>query len=183
MLKEIKNILISVGENPEREGLIRTPERVQKSLEFLTSGYKQDPIEVINNALFEEEYDDMIIVKDIEIFSMCEHHMLPFFGRCHVAYIPDGRIIGLSKIPRIVDIFAKRLQLQERLTHQIAHTLQTALKPRGVGVIIEAKHMCMVMRGVEKQNSFATTSSMLGVFRKNLSTREEFLRLVQKNSL
>jgi len=183
MLKEIKNILISLGENPEREGLIRTPERVQKSLEFLTSGYKQDPIEVINNALFEEEYDDMIIVKDIEIFSMCEHHMLPFFGRCHVAYIPDGRIIGLSKIPRIVDIFAKRLQLQERLTHQIAHTLQTALKPRGVGVIIEAKHMCMVMRGVEKQNSFATTSSMLGVFRKNLSTREEFLRLVQKNSL
>ena len=183
MLKEIKNILISLGENPEREGLIRTPERVQKSLEFLTSGYKQDPLEVINNALFEEEYDDMIIVKDIEIFSMCEHHMLPFFGRCHVAYIPDGRIIGLSKIPRIVDIFAKRLQLQERLTHQIAHTLQTALKPRGVGVIIEAKHMCMVMRGVEKQNSFATTSSMLGVFRKNLSTREEFLRLVQKNSL
>ena len=183
MLKEIKNILISLGENPEREGLIRTPERVQKSLEFLTSGYKQDPIEVINNALFEEEYDDMIIVKDIEIFSMCEHHLLPFFGRCHVAYIPDGRIIGLSKIPRIVDIFAKRLQLQERLTHQIAHTLQTALKPRGVGVIIEAKHMCMVMRGVEKQNSFATTSSMLGVFRKNLSTREEFLRLVQKNSL
>jgi len=183
MLKEIKNILISLGENPEREGLIRTPERVQKSLEFLTSGYKQDPLEVINNALFEEEYDDMIIVKDIEIFSMCEHHMLPFFGRCHVAYIPDGRIIGLSKIPRIVDIFAKRLQVQERLTHQIAHTLQTALKPRGVGVIIEAKHMCMVMRGVEKQNSFATTSSMLGVFRKNLSTREEFLRLVQKNSL
>jgi len=183
MLKEIKNILISLGENPEREGLIRTPERVQKSLEFLTSGYKQDPLEVINNALFEEEYDDMIIVKDIEIFSMCEHHMLPFFGRCHVAYIPDGKIIGLSKIPRIVDIFAKRLQVQERLTHQIAHTLQTTLKPRGVGVIIEAKHMCMVMRGVEKQNSFATTSSMLGVFRKNLSTREEFLRLVQKNSL
>jgi GTP cyclohydrolase I len=183
MLKDIKNILVSLGEDPKREGLIRTPERVQKSLEFLTSGYKQDPKKIINNAIFEEEYDDMIIVKDIEIFSMCEHHLLPFFGRCHVAYIPNGKIIGLSKIPRIVDIFAKRLQVQERLTHQIAHTLQSALKPRGVGVIIEAKHMCMVMRGVEKQNSFATTSSMLGVFRKNLSTREEFLRLVQKNSL
>ena len=183
MLKEIKEILTALGEDPQREGLIRTPERVKKSLEFLTSGYKQDPSDIINNAVFEEKYDDMIIVKDIEIFSMCEHHMLPFFGRCHVAYIPKGRIIGLSKIPRIVDIFAKRLQVQERLTHQIAHTLQNALKPRGVGVIIEAKHMCMVMRGVEKQNSFATTSSMLGVFRSNLSTREEFLRLVQKNSI
>jgi GTP cyclohydrolase IA len=183
MLKDIENILISLGEDPKREGLEKTPERVKKSLEFLTSGYKQDPKKVINNAIFEEEYDDMIIVKDIEIFSMCEHHLLPFFGRCHVAYIPDGKIIGLSKIPRIVDIFAKRLQVQERLTHQIAHTIQNALNPRGVGVIIEAKHMCMVMRGVEKQNSFATTSSMLGVFRKNLSTREEFLRLVQKNSL
>jgi GTP cyclohydrolase I len=183
MLKDIKNILVSLGEDPKREGLIRTPERVQKSLEFLTIGYKQDPQNINNKAIFEEEYDDIIIVKHIEIFSTCEHHLLPFFGRCHVAYIPNGKIIGLSKIPRIVDIFAKRLQVQERLTHQIAHTLQSALKPRGVGVIIEAKHMCMVMRGVEKQNSFATTSSMLGVFRKNLSTREEFLRLVQKNSL
>ena len=183
MINEIKKILVSLGEDPDREGLSRTPERVKSSLEFLTSGYKKDPSEIINNAIFEEKYDDMIIVKDIEVFSMCEHHMLPFFGRCHVAYIPDGKIIGLSKIPRIIDIFAKRLQVQERLTHQIAHTLEDALKPHGVGVIIEAKHMCMVMRGVEKQNSFATTSSMLGVFRKNLSTREEFLRLVQKNSI
>jgi GTP cyclohydrolase I len=183
MKEEIKKILAHIGEDPEREGLLRTPERVEKSYEFLTSGYKQDPEKIINSATFEEEYDDMIIVKDIEVFSLCEHHLLPFFGRCHVAYIPSGRILGLSKIPRVVDIFAKRLQVQERLTHQIAHTLYTTLKPRGVGVIIEAKHMCMVMRGVEKQNSFATTSSMLGVFRKNLSTREEFLRLVQKSSL
>ncbi|MEI6093074.1 MAG: GTP cyclohydrolase I FolE [bacterium] len=183
MKEEIKKILKLIGEDPEREGLIRTPERVQKSFEFLTSGYKQDPIKIITSALFEEKYDDMIIVKDIEFFSMCEHHMLPFFGRCHVAYIPNGKIVGLSKIPRLVDVFAKRLQVQERLTNQIAHTLYEALKPRGVGVILEAKHMCMVMRGVEKQNSFATTSSMLGVFRKSLSTREEFLRLIQKSSL
>ncbi|MEI6079172.1 MAG: GTP cyclohydrolase I FolE, partial [bacterium] len=166
-----------------REGLIRTPERVEKSYEFLTSGYKQDPEKIINSAIFEEKYDDMIIVKDIEVFSLCEHHLLPFFGRCHVAYIPNGKIVGLSKIPRLVDVFAKRLQVQERLTHQIAHTLYTVLKPRGVGVIIEAKHMCMVMRGVEKQNSIATTSSMLGVFRNDLSTRQEFLRLVQRASL
>lgn len=183
MKEEIKKVLKFIGEDPEREGLIRTPERVQKSFEFLTSGYKQDPVKIITSALFEEKYDDMIIVKDIEVFSMCEHHLLPFFGRCHVAYIPNGKIVGLSKIPRLVDVFAKRLQVQERLTNQIAHTLYEALKPRGVGVILEAKHMCMVMRGVEKQNSFATTSSMLGVFRKSLSTREEFLRLVQKTSL
>lgn len=183
MKEEIKKVLKLIGEDPEREGLIRTPERVQKSFEFLTSGYKQDPVKIITSALFEEKYDDMIIVKDIEVFSMCEHHLLPFFGRCHVAYIPNGKIVGLSKIPRLVDVFAKRLQVQERLTNQIAHTLYEALKPRGVGVILEAKHMCMVMRGVEKQNSFATTSSMLGVFRKSLSTREEFLRLVQKTSL
>jgi len=172
-----------MGEDPKRQGLLRTPERVEKSYEFLTSGYKQDPVEIINSAIFNEEYDDMVIVKDIEMFSLCEHHMLPFFGRCHVAYIPDGRILGISKIPRLVDVFAKRLQVQERLTNQIAHTLYEVLKPKGVGVIIEAKHMCMVMRGVEKQNSFATTSSMLGVFRKSMRTREEFLRLVQKNSL
>lgn len=183
MKEEIKKVLKLIGEDPEREGLIRTPDRVQKSFEFLTSGYKQDPVKIITSALFEEKYDDMIIVKDIEVFSMCEHHLLPFFGRCHVAYIPNGKIVGLSKIPRLVDVFAKRLQVQERLTNQIAHTLYEALKPRGVGVILEAKHMCMVMRGVEKQNSFATTSSMLGVFRKSLSTREEFLRLVQKTSL
>ena len=183
MKEEITKILLEMGEDPTRQGLLRTPERVQKSYEFLTSGYTQDPVEIINSAIFNEEYDDMIIVKDIEMFSLCEHHMLPFFGRCHVAYIPDGRILGISKIPRLVDVFAKRLQVQERLTNQIAHTLYEVLKPKGVGVIIEAKHMCMVMRGVEKQNSFATTSSMLGVFRKSMRTREEFLRLVQKNSL
>ena len=183
MKEEIKKILTEMGEDPTRQGLLRTPERVEKSYEFLTSGYKQDPVEIINSAIFNEEYDDMVIVKDIEMFSLCEHHMLPFFGRCHVAYIPDGRILGISKIPRLVDVFARRLQVQERLTNQIAHTLYEVLKPKGVGVIIEAKHMCMVMRGVEKQNSFATTSSMLGVFRKSMRTREEFLRLVQKNSL
>jgi GTP cyclohydrolase IA len=178
----IEKLLVKLGEDPKREGLARTPERVEKSLKFLTQGYEQDPVKTISSAIFEEKYDDMIIVRDIEIFSMCEHHMLPFFGRCHVAYIPNEKIVGLSKIPRMVDIFAKRLQVQERLTHQIAHTLYDTIKPRGVGVVIEAKHMCMVMRGVEKQNSYATTSSMLGVFRKSLSTREEFLRLVQKSS-
>ena len=183
MEKLIKQLLKELGEDPTREGLERTPERVTKSLQFLTKGYKEDPIKVINSAIFNEKYDDMIIVKDIEIFSMCEHHLLPFFGKCHVAYIPNGKIVGLSKIPRMVEIFARRLQVQERLTHQIAHTLYDALKPRGVAVTIEAKHMCMVMRGVEKQNSVATTSSMLGAFRKNLSTREEFLRLVQKNTI
>ncbi len=178
----IEKLLVKLGEDPKREGLAKTPERVEKSLKFLTQGYEQDPVKTISSAIFEEKYDDMIIVRDIEIFSMCEHHMLPFFGRCHVAYIPNGKIVGLSKIPRMVDIFAKRLQVQERLTHQIAHTLYDTIKPRGVGVVIEAKHMCMVMRGVEKQNSYATTSSMLGVFRKSLSTRKEFLRLVQKSS-
>ena len=180
MKKVITDLLTKLGENPKRDGLKQTPDRVAKSLSFLTQGYSQDPVKMITSAIFEEKYDDMIIVRDIEIFSMCEHHMLPFFGRCHVAYIPKGKIVGLSKIPRMIDIFAKRLQVQERLTHQIAHTLYDALKPRGVGVVIEAKHMCMVMRGVEKQNSYATTSSMLGVFRKSLSTREEFLRLLQK---
>ncbi len=182
MKEIIEKLLVKLGEDPKREGLARTPERVEKSLKFLTQGYEQDPVKTISSAIFEEKYDDMIIVRDIEIFSMCEHHMLPFFGRCHVAYIPNGKIVGLSKIPRMVDIFSKRLQVQERLTHQIAHTLYETIKPRGVGVVIEAKHMCMVMRGVEKQNSYATTSSMLGVFRKSLSTREEFLRLVQKSS-
>jgi len=182
MKNTISKLLEQLGEDPKRSGLKRTPERVEQSLSFLTRGYSMDPVKIIKSAMFEEKYDDMIIVRDIEIFSMCEHHMLPFFGRCHVAYIPDGKIVGLSKIPRLVDVFAKRLQVQERLTHQIAHTLYDTLKPRGVGVIIEAKHMCMVMRGVEKQNSYATTSSMLGVFRKNLPTREEFLRLVQKTA-
>ncbi|MFH1223170.1 MAG: GTP cyclohydrolase I FolE [Pseudomonadota bacterium] len=179
MQKLIKEMLIKLGEDPKRHGLERTPERVEKSLKFLTKGYDEDPVKLIKSAIFNEKYDDMIIVKDIEVFSMCEHHMLPFFGKCHVAYIPKDKIIGLSKIPRLVEVFARRLQVQERLTHQIAHTLYDVLKPRGVGVIIEAKHMCMIMRGVEKQHSVATTSSMLGAFRKNLSTREEFLRLVQ----
>lgn len=176
----IREFLKKIKENPEREGLLKTPERVENSWKYLTKGYDEDPIKVLNNAIFHEKYDDMIIVKDIEIFSMCEHHLLPFFGKCHVAYIPNGKIVGLSKIARIVDIFARRLQVQERLTHQIAHTIQEVLDPQGVGVIIEAKHMCMIMRGIEKQNSVATTSSMLGIFRKRLSTREEFLRL--KNS-
>jgi GTP cyclohydrolase IA len=180
MKKLIKELLAGLGENPEREGLLRTPERVEKSLKFLTQGYTMDLEKVLNNAIFEEKYDDMIIVKDIEIFSLCEHHMLPFFGKCHIAYIPNGKIVGLSKLPRIVDVFARRLQVQERLTNQIAGTIQELLNPHGVGVIIEAKHMCMLMRGVEKQNSVATTSSMLGAFRKNLSTREEFLRLISK---
>jgi len=179
----ITQLLKALGEDPKRQGLEKTPERVERSLQFLTKGYNEDPVKIIKGAIFNEKYDDMIIVKDIEIFSMCEHHMLPFFGKCHVAYIPNGRVVGLSKIPRLVEIFARRLQVQERLTHQIAHTLYDVLKPKGVAVIIEAKHMCMVMRGVEKQNSVATTSSMLGAFRKNLSTREEFLRLVQKSSI
>lgn len=180
MKNVIKDLLLSIGENPDREGLLKTPERVEKSLKFLTQGYKMDPEKVLNNAIFEEEYDDMVIVKDIEVFSMCEHHLLPFFGRCHIAYIPNGKIVGLSKLPRLVDVFARRLQVQERLTNQIAHTIEKLLNPRGVGVIIEAQHMCMIMRGVEKQNSVATTSSMLGVFRKNMSTREEFLRLIRR---
>ena len=179
MQKIITQLLKELGENPKRQGLKNTPERVEKSLKFLTKGYKEDPVKIINSAIFNEKYDDMVIVKDIEIFSMCEHHMLPFFGKCHVAYIPDGKIVGLSKIPRMIEIFARRLQVQERLTNQIAHTLYDVLKPRGVGVVIEAKHMCMTMRGVEKQHSVATTSSMLGAFRKNISTREEFLRLVK----
>lgn len=181
MEKVIKNLLEKLGEDPTREGLVDTPKRVKKAYEFLTKGYSEDPKKVLNNAVFTEKYDDMVIVKDIEVFSLCEHHLLPFFGKCHVAYIPKGKIVGLSKIVRLVDIFARRLQVQERLTNQIAHTIQETLNPYGVGVILEAKHMCMVMRGVEKQNSVATTSSMLGVFRKSLSTREEFLRLI-KNS-
>lgn len=179
----LEELLVKIGENPKREGLQKTPERFEKALKFLTKGYNEDPVKIINSAVFNEKYDDMIIVRDIEIYSMCEHHLLPFFGKCHVAYIPNGKIVGLSKIPRMVEVFARRLQVQERLTNQIAHTLYDALKPKGVGVVIEAKHMCMVMRGVEKQNSVATTSSMLGAFRKNLSTREEFLRLIPRSQI
>jgi len=174
----VRATLSELGENPEREGLLKTPHRVAESLRFLTSGYHKDVKKVLNGAVYSVAYDEMVIVKDIEIFSMCEHHLLPFFGRCHVAYIPTKKVIGLSKIPRLVDVFARRLQIQERLTNQIAETIMETIKPQGVGVIIEAKHLCMVMRGVEKQNSVAVTSAMLGAFRDRKETRDEFLALV-----
>lgn len=172
-------IIRQLGEDPAREGLLKTPRRVARSLRFLTSGYHQDVDQVLSGALYSVAYDEMVIVRDIEIFSLCEHHLLPFFGRCHVAYIPRDKVIGLSKVPRLVDIFARRLQVQERLTHQIAETVMEKINPRGVGVVIEAKHLCMIMRGVEKQNSVAVTSAMLGVFRDVRETREEFLSLVR----
>jgi GTP cyclohydrolase I len=171
-------LLKGVGEDPEREGLLLTPERVAKSLRFLTKGYRQDPEQLLKQAVFTESYDEMVLVKDIDIYSMCEHHMLPFFGKAHIAYIPDGKIVGLSKIPRVVEVFARRLQVQERLTQQIRDAIQNVLNPRGVAVVIEATHMCMVMRGVEKQNSVTTTSAMSGEFMSNQSTRSEFLRLI-----
>jgi GTP cyclohydrolase IA len=178
----VLSLLREVGEDPSREGLLKTPERVAESLRFLTSGYDEDIHKILNGAVYSVAYDEMVIVKDIEIFSLCEHHLLPFFGRCHVAYIPTKKVIGLSKIPRIVDVFARRLQIQERLTNQIAETIMETIKPQGVGVIIEAKHLCMIMRGVEKQNSVAVTSAMLGVFRDCEQTRAEFLRLVRERS-
>jgi GTP cyclohydrolase I len=174
----VESMLGAVGEDPSREGLRRTPHRVARALEFMTEGYRQDVHKVLNGAVFRERYSEMVIVKDIDFYSMCEHHMLPFFGRAHVAYVPNGKILGLSKIPRIVDVFSRRLQVQERLTQQIADTLYEALNPDGVGVVIEARHMCMMMRGVEKQNSAATTSAMLGVFRDDVKTRQEFLHLI-----
>jgi GTP cyclohydrolase IA len=175
----IDSMLRELGEDPGRDGLARTPSRVARSLRYLTSGYRQDLDKILNGALFPVDYDEMVIVKDIEVFSLCEHHLLPFFGRCHVAYIPNQKVIGLSKIPRVVDVFAKRLQIQERLTVQIAEALMERIKPQGVGVIIEAKHLCMIMRGVEKQNSVAVTSHMMGVFGDCELTRSEFLRLVR----
>ncbi|NTV01533.1 MAG: GTP cyclohydrolase I FolE [Chlorobiaceae bacterium] len=178
MSDAVVSLLEGIGEDPEREGLVKTPERVAKSLRFLTSGYRQDPEEVLMKAVFTESYDEMVLVKDIDIYSMCEHHMLPFFGKAHVAYIPDGKIVGLSKIPRVVEVFARRLQVQERLTQQIRDAIQNVLNPRGVAVVIEATHMCMVMRGVQKQNSITTTSAMSGDFMNNASTRSEFLRLI-----
>lgn len=175
----VRRILEAIGENPEREGLKRTPHRVAKAFEFLTKGYRADIDQIINKAVYHEDYDEMVIVKNIDFNSLCEHHLLPFYGKCHVAYIPDGKLIGLSKIPRIVDAFSRRLQIQERLTSQIAECLMENLNPLGVAVVMEATHMCMVVRGVEKQNSVATTSSMLGDFRNDRSTRMEFLDLIR----
>jgi len=174
----MKQILIKIGEDPAREGLIRTPERADKALRFLTSGYQMNVHSIVNGALFTERCDEMVVVKDIEFYSMCEHHLLPFFGTMHVAYLPKDKLIGLSKIPRIVDMFARRLQVQERLTQEVAETLQEVLQPRGVGVICEARHFCMMMRGVEKQHSGTVTSAMLGAFRDGKETRDEFLSLV-----
>ncbi|MEN6627594.1 MAG: GTP cyclohydrolase I FolE [Candidatus Sumerlaeia bacterium] len=178
LVKIARDLLVGVGENPEREGLLRTPERVAESWQYLTEGYRVNIEELVNGALFEEKYDEIVAVKNIQFFSMCEHHMLPFFGICHVGYIPDGRVIGLSKIPRIVDMFARRLQVQERLTQQIAETLFDVLKPRGVAVVMEAYHLCMMMRGVEKQDSRTLTSEMMGAFKENQKTRQEFLSLM-----
>jgi GTP cyclohydrolase I len=174
-----KDILGQLGEDPNREGLEKTPERVAKSLQFLTQGYDQDPDAILKSALFNEEYSEMVIVKDIEVYSMCEHHMLPFFGKAHVAYIPNGKIVGLSKIPRVVDAFSRRLQVQERLTLEIRDAIQRVLEPKGVAVVIECAHMCMQMRGVQKQNSTTTSSAFTGLFMKNETTRKEFINLIQ----
>ncbi len=179
MLEELyKQILQEIGEDPEREGLVKTPHRAAEALRFMTHGYQQDVMDVLNGAIFEETYDDMVIVRDIEFFSLCEHHLLPFFGKAHIGYIPSGKIIGISKLARLVDVFARRLQVQERMTVQIGTALEEALHPQGVGVVIEARHMCMMARGVQKQNSKVTTSEMRGVFRQNLPTRDEFLNLL-----
>jgi GTP cyclohydrolase I len=175
----VRTMLESLGEDPNRDGLQRTPERVEKALRYLTSGYTSDLSQIVNGAIFEVKYDEMVIVKDIEFFSMCEHHMLPFFGKMHVAYIARNKVIGLSKLPRIVDVFARRLQIQERLTQQVAECIQDLLDPEGVGVVTEAQHFCMMMRGVEKQHSGTVTSAMLGAFRKQKETRDEFLSLIQ----
>ena len=182
MQNEIRNILAEIGENPSREGLLKTPERVEKSLKFLTRGYGQTLEEIVNGALFEAESDDMVIVRDIEFFSMCEHHMLPFFGKCHVGYIPKKRIIGVSKIARIVDMFARRLQIQERLTRQISEAIMQITGAEGAGVVIEARHLCMQMRGVEKQNSITTTSDFSGAFNQ-AKTRQEFMNLIHNNQI
>ena len=174
----VKELLADLGEDPSREGLEKTPKRVAASLKYLTSGYHKDIKQVLNDAVFDEKYDEMVVLADIELFSLCEHHLLPFYGKCHVAYIPNGKIVGLSKIPRLVDVFARRLQVQERLTSQIAECLMETLNPRGLGVVVEALHLCMAMRGVEKNNAVCITSSMLGVFRSDQRSRQEFLSLI-----
>ena len=179
MRDAVRALLAGLGEDPDREGLSKTPERVEKALRFLTKGYEEDPRALINEALFTVSYDEMVLVKDIDVFSMCEHHLLPFYGKAHVAYIPNGKVVGLSKIPRLVDMFARRLQVQERLTGEIANAVQDAIAPLGVGVVVEAYHLCMMMRGVEKQNSKTITSALVGTFRDDAKTRDEFLRLVQ----
>jgi GTP cyclohydrolase I len=175
----MRKIIARIGEDPNREGLRKTPERFEKALRFLTSGYLQDPERILNGATYSVCYDEMVVVKDIELYSLCEHHLLPFFGKCHVAYLPDKKVVGLSKIPRLVNMFARRLQIQERLTSQIAQAIQNRVNPLGVGVVIEARHLCMVMRGVEKQHSQAVTSAMLGAFRESKQTRDEFLALIR----
>ncbi|MGA3087324.1 MAG: GTP cyclohydrolase I FolE [Terriglobales bacterium] len=178
----VREMIVRLGENPDREGLVRTPARVEKAMRFLVKGYKDDPEALLRKALFTVSYDEMVIVKDVEMFSLCEHHMLPFFGKVHVAYIPNGKVIGLSKIPRLIEAFSRRLQIQERLTTQIAEAIQNAIEPQGVGVVIEARHLCMMMRGVEKQHSSAVTSSMLGCFRDTQETRTEFLSLIRQKT-
>lgn len=179
MEKAVETLLRGLGENPQRQGLKRTPRRVVEALTYLTKGYGENPQKIINNAIFNEKHDEMIVVKDIVIYSLCEHHLLPFFGRAHVAYLPNRRVIGLSKIARLVELFARRLQVQERMTQQIAETLQKALKPKGTAVVIEAEHLCMQMRGVQKRGSIMVTSAMLGAFRNNLSTRSEFISIIK----
>ncbi|MBZ5707204.1 MAG: GTP cyclohydrolase I FolE [Acidobacteriia bacterium] len=178
----VREMIIRLGEDPAREGLVRTPDRMHRAYQYLTKGYREDPEALLKKALFTVNYDEMVIVKDIEMFSLCEHHLLPFFGKVHVAYIPNGKVIGLSKLPRLIEIFARRLQIQERLTTQIAETIQKAIEPQGVGVVIEARHLCMMMRGVEKQHSAAVTSSMLGCFRDEEETRTEFLSLIRNRN-
>ncbi|RMD49130.1 MAG: GTP cyclohydrolase I FolE [Ignavibacteria bacterium] len=186
-LKKLENITLQileeVGEDPKRQGLLRTPVRVAKAYDFLTQGYRMELDKIVNGAIFEEKYDEMVIVKDVDFYSLCEHHMLPFYGKVHVAYIPNGKIVGLSKIPRIVDMFARRLQVQERMTQQIADTLDELLSPRGVAVVAEGYHMCMMMRGVQKQNSITTTSAMHGIFKSDSRTRTEFLNLISKERI
>ncbi len=181
LIGKYNHILKKLGENPDREGLVKTPERAAKAMQFLTQGYEQDPKAILTGAMFKEEYNEMVLVKDIEVYSLCEHHILPFFGKAHIAYIPNGYIVGLSKLPRVVDVFSRRLQVQERLTHEILHCIQDTLQPQGVAVVIEARHMCMMMRGVQKQNSITTTSAFTGQFA-DAQTRNEFLSLIDRTS-